>query len=191
MAREKLEKFAPLSLLALVIVAIAIGLIAKRASDDAADAGFNVISYFSCGFKNFVLIAEEDTFQVLRYHGSQDEVIARGKPTDLTYFTRAKISNAEASYSSFTWEIDNPDAFTVKETYSLDRSSGTLSFTGAIPDFDFSETPGSRTFDFSKPPDKRIPESNSKLYFCKFGEEGKRLVWEATLKKYENLKPKF
>ena len=43
MTREKLEKFIPLGLLALVIVAGVVGIVAESESNDAKDAGFDVI----------------------------------------------------------------------------------------------------------------------------------------------------
>ena len=183
--KEKLKKYSPLGLLALVIVAGVVGIVAKSVSDDAKDAGFDVIGYFYCepgkrSDQNFVLIAEEDTFQVLRYDSSNDEVVARGKPTDLRYFTRHTISNFEASYSSFEWKEDN-------DAYKLYRSNGRLVRT--TPGLDLSEFPDY----FSRGGYKAIgiDTPTSWRHDCKFGDEGKKLIWKLAIEEYEYVKPKF
>lgn len=175
MENQALKKYSPLVLLALAIVAGVVGIVAKSVSDDAKDAGFDVIGYFYCENRkvlgsSFVLIAEDDTFEVLEYRGYDEEVISRGKPTDLRLFTRQTIHDDEISYSSFNWKDYSGVA------YSLDRSLLTLVKT----------TPGIET-----PEGEILRRRYSARFNCKFGEEGKKLVWKDALEEYELLKRKF
>lgn len=186
MNKDSLKKYSPLGLLALVIVA---GLMAVLHHNKNLDGDFEVIGYFSCGTEKsrgpqLVLIADGDTFQVLYYRSSDEEIIARGKPTDLSYFTPQTVSNSKISYYHFKWkEYD--------QTHSLDRSNGGLVRT--VPGVDLSK--------FSKSKSGRDHTSTLKAigmdtptsfgYDCKFGKEGKKLVWKAALEDYEYLKQKF
>lgn len=187
MEDKGLKKYSPLGLLALAIIAGVAGVTAKIASDDAKDAGFEVIGYFSCGTEKYrgyqlVLTAEGDAFQVLYYPFTDNEVIARGKPNDLSYFIPRALSNAEISYYRYKWKEGD-------ETYSLNRSTGELQRT--IPGMDLSEFSEGERNHIAGYIAIGIDTPTTFDYDCKFGEEGKKLVWKAALEAYEHIKPKF
>jgi hypothetical protein len=182
MMREKLEKYSPLGLLALAIVAGVVAVLAHNPpnkDDDRFgaeyDAGFDVISYFHCSLTNnidykydFVLVREQQGYSVLDYdYPEKNLFVAAGKPEDLSYFRKAKISEAVESPSQFIWyEVYGEEG---GGSYFLKRSNGNLT--------------GSFSIKGIKP--------YTHNYKCKFGEEAKKLVWKRALTKYERHVPKF
>ena len=169
MIKAKLKKYSHLGLLALAIVA---GVVAVAQKQPDQDAGYDVIGYFYCSDKyydelpkEFVLVRSKQGFAQLVYGGMTR---SWGKPKDLSYFRTRSISNAKETPRKFSFSV-------MSDVYSLDRETGTL-YQGV--------------FAFDKTGQPKSPSANH--YFeCKFGEEGKRLVWGSALKTYEERKQKF
>ena len=182
MTREKLEKFIPLGLLALAIVAGVVGIVARSVSDDLKDAGFDVIGYFACESEHsrsieMVLINEGDTFQALMYLEHDDQIIQKGKPTDLSFLSRRRIENQEVDLDRYRWVDKNYGT-----TYNLDRGNGVFRSKTPRQEANLPGCSGSGCLG-------QLPTYGK--WDCKYGKEGKKLFWEATVNDYERHAPKF
>lgn len=187
MAREKLEKFIPLGFLALVILAVISAVSIRkdeRRSPYSQDASLDIIGYFNCEanasfphFRRFVMVRQAGGFKVLSYI-KNEETIAKGKPINLSYFTEVMISDVRETPTHYLWKerfhLPNGRILEDYAMIQLNRANGSYwmeSFVGAAR------------------AGKAKPVTTT--FSCNFGEEGKELVWKATLEEYELLKPKF
>ena len=197
MNKNSLEKYSPLGLLALAIVAGVVAVSTHTPPNkyyevfgEEYDAGYDVISYFYCsafdsrdeyslfnrsGIKpvEFVLVKEGSAFKLLSYSASPRQ-IEKGKPIDLSYLTPVG-SEEKIGAKSYSWQKGG-------STFTLDRANGNMvSFRPGKE----ANQPGCSGFDC-------LPmDSSLENHSCKFGEEGKKLFWEATVREYEAKKPKF
>ena len=122
-----------------------------------------------------VLISEGNTFEVLTYRGSDEQIIQKGKPTDLSFLSRERLKNREVTAASYKWNdgVSND---------TLNRADGTLIVNYPGAEANLPGCKGGDCLEF-------MP--NMAFYNCKFGEKGKKLFWEATVRDYERKVPKF
>lgn len=171
MDNQALKKYSPLGLLALAIVAGVVAVSTHTPPNE--DAGYDVIGYFYCENKDynfepaaFVLVNEGSAFKILGYDFFPRD-IEKGKPTDLSFFVTVKTESEEVSTESYSWT-----ALTKSGEQRLDvlnRANGKLTQTVK----------------------SKNAVGMSVLWDCKFGEEGKELVWETVVDLYSRKSPKF
>lgn len=181
MAKENAVKVlgeqSPLGLLALAIVA-GVAAVSTHTPPNK-DAGYDVIGYFYCERNKhtnlgMALVEKGSSFGVLAYDGDEPSVLEKGKPIDLSYLIPIG-SEEKIGAKSYSWQESG-------YTVTLDRSNGTLikNYPGVKANL-----PGCKGFGCLE----SVPFTLR--YNCKFGEEGKKLFWEATVKDYERKLPKF
>lgn len=176
MDNQALKKYSPLGLLALAIVA---GVAAVSThTPPSKDAGFDVIGYFYCESDEasnleFALIREGNSFGYLFYQERDQDIIDKGEPTDLTYFSQMPIKNPVITRSHYEWEFNG--------NYKLRRDNGRLTKQHSRGP----NLPGCKGIEcFQRYTD----------YFsweCRYGEEGEKWFWDTTLYDYEKRHSKF
>ena len=197
--------YVALSLLLIALIAVLIGVIALTRHKAGVDAGFDVITYLSCpnedlGYsEEIVIVREGDGLAILMYDYIADNIIQRGEPTDLSYFSRVPIGNSEELPFNLKWEelvapfntmadwmsdtLIPPAKFAERGSRSLNRDlnrgDGYLT---SITVERGSNTPHCFSDgQCSTPTEKR----------CEYGEKAKAVVWENALNNYEDGAPKF
>ena len=96
--------------LSLLLIAVLVGVITLTRHKAGIDAGFDAITYLSCPdevlghHEEIVIVREGDGLAVLKYDYMYDNIIQRGEPTDLSYFSRVPIGNSEELPFNLKWE---------------------------------------------------------------------------------------
>lgn len=203
MNKNSLEKYGPLGLLALAIVA---GVVAVTQHQDDLlqhqeneDAGYDVITYLHCKDENLtggykallteamVIIREDDGFEVLEYDFKDAAILGRGEPKDLSYFSRVPTRKFTESPLRFDWEQTVPPNIVVQQGQTmaviLSRRTGSMR---RIYDGRKANTPGCGGYQGCL-----AEEPYAKEYRCEFGEEAKKLVWANAVANYKSRAPKF